>query len=87
MVKVIWRDSKPSDPMYSEGYQSYSPHWGRAYLKSKRTSPNSTAGPTTAPHGSETPPTKSIKPNSPTLGEPPRRGGIGRIGAEKQRIG
>jgi hypothetical protein len=25
-------DSKPSDPMYSEGPQSYSPHWGRAFL-------------------------------------------------------
>jgi hypothetical protein len=26
------RLSKPNDPMYSEGPQSYSPHWGRAFL-------------------------------------------------------
>lgn len=28
-MPVIWKDSDPSDPMYSEGYRSYSPHWSR----------------------------------------------------------
>ena len=27
------RDSKPNDPMYSEGPQSYSPHWARPVVK------------------------------------------------------
>jgi hypothetical protein len=26
-------DSKPSDPMYSEGPQSYSPHWARSVAR------------------------------------------------------
>jgi hypothetical protein len=48
MVKVIWHDSKPSDPMYSEGYQSYSPHWGRPFLRSRKSSPSATVGHPTA---------------------------------------
>ena len=32
MVKVTWRLYEPSDPIYKEGYQRYSPHWGRAFL-------------------------------------------------------
>jgi hypothetical protein len=44
MGKASWRDSDPSDPMYSEGPQSYSPHWGRKFLKPKTPLPPSTAG-------------------------------------------
>ena len=35
MAKIIWKDSDPSDPMYSEGPRSYSPHWARGFQKSK----------------------------------------------------
>ena len=68
MVKVIWHDSKPSDPMYSEGYQSYSPHWAREFRRSKPPSPSATAGHPTAPCGSgkRTRPIKPSKLNSPT---------------------
>ena len=45
---ATFRDSDPSDPMYNEGPQSYSPHWGRAFLKSKKPPPNPVDGsPTT----------------------------------------
>jgi hypothetical protein len=44
MGKVIWRDAGPNDPMYKEGYRSYSPHWAREFHGSKKTSPKSTAG-------------------------------------------
>ena len=37
----------PDDPMFKEGLTSYSPHWGRKYLKSKTDSPATTAGPQT----------------------------------------
>jgi hypothetical protein len=64
MGKVTWKDSDPSDPMYSEGPQSYSPHWGRKFLKPKTPSPPSTAGQRTeAPaSGKPTPPTKNTSP-------------------------
>jgi hypothetical protein len=29
MAKVTWRDSDPSDPMYSEGPRNYSPRWAQ----------------------------------------------------------
>jgi len=48
MAKIIWKDSDPSDPMYSEGPRSYSPHWARGFQKSK------TAGPQTAPRDPKT---------------------------------
>jgi hypothetical protein len=32
-------DSKPSDPMYSEGPQSYSPHWAREFRPKKSDEP------------------------------------------------
>jgi hypothetical protein len=31
-MMAIFRDAKPDDPMYSEGPQSYNPHWARAFL-------------------------------------------------------
>lgn len=43
------RDSKPPDPMYSEGPQSYSPHWGRTFLASKIPSPKPVDGNPTDP--------------------------------------
>jgi hypothetical protein len=69
MVKVIWRDSEPSDPMYSEGYQSYSPHWARAFRKSRKPSPSATVGHPTAHDrrlGKRTRPIKPGKLYSPT---------------------
>jgi hypothetical protein len=33
MAKIIWRDSDPSDPMYSEGPRSYSPHWAQEFRR------------------------------------------------------
>jgi hypothetical protein len=44
VAKITFRDAKPSDPMYKEGPQSYSPHWGRALLKSKSVSQQNTDG-------------------------------------------
>src|SRR6516165_2279667 len=44
MAKITSRDSDPSDPMYSEGVQSYSPHWARVFLPSKTPSPKKKAG-------------------------------------------
>ena len=29
MAKVRWITPGPDDPMYKEGYRSYSPHWAR----------------------------------------------------------
>jgi hypothetical protein len=37
---VIWHDAGPDDPMYKEGYRSYSPHWARPYHGSKSNSPS-----------------------------------------------
>jgi hypothetical protein len=36
---AIFRDYKPSDPIYREGPQSYNPHWARQFLSSRPTSP------------------------------------------------
>jgi hypothetical protein len=60
MVKIISRRAGPDDPMYKEGYRSYSPHWAREFRPSKKTSPSGTAGPQTGRpgSGSATPPTK-----------------------------
>jgi hypothetical protein len=46
----------PDDPIFKEPLRSYSPHWARAYLKSKKNSPASTDGPPTAAPASENPP-------------------------------
>jgi hypothetical protein len=42
--KITFRDYAPSDPVYSEGPQSYSPHWGRTLLKPQEPSPANTVG-------------------------------------------
>jgi hypothetical protein len=34
-VKVTWTIAGPDDPMYKEGYQSYSPHWAREWPLSR----------------------------------------------------
>jgi hypothetical protein len=34
-MMAIFRDAKPDDPMYSEGPQSYNPHWARPFRPSK----------------------------------------------------
>ena len=34
MAKVRWIEAEPDDPMFKEGYRSYSPHWARLFLKS-----------------------------------------------------
>jgi hypothetical protein len=52
MAKLIWKWSDASDPMYKEGYRSYSPHWARKFQPSKTPSPESTAGPPSAEAGS-----------------------------------
>ena len=44
MAKIISRLSEPSDPMYNEGPQRYSPHWARTFRGSKKPLPPSTAG-------------------------------------------
>jgi hypothetical protein len=33
MARITWKDSDPSDPMYSEGPRIYSPHWTRGLVK------------------------------------------------------
>jgi hypothetical protein len=43
MAKVTFKDAEPSDPMYSEGPQSYSPHWARAVLGNQSRSTNTGA--------------------------------------------
>jgi hypothetical protein len=53
----------PDDPIFIEGPRSYSPHWARAYLASRPTSPGATAGPQTAKDGSGSSPPCS-KPKS-----------------------
>jgi hypothetical protein len=45
MGKIIsdtW--ASKDDPIYKEGLRSYSPHWARALLKSKKTAPPPTDG-------------------------------------------
>jgi hypothetical protein len=37
--KITFRDYAANDPFYSEGPQSYSPHWGRVLLKPKQPLP------------------------------------------------
>jgi hypothetical protein len=37
--KITFRDYAADDPFYSEGPQSYSPHWARTLLKPKQPSP------------------------------------------------
>jgi hypothetical protein len=37
--KITFRDYAPDDPFYSEGPQSYSPHWAKTLLKPKQPSP------------------------------------------------
>jgi hypothetical protein len=39
------RLSKPNDPMYSEGPQSYSPHWARPFVKPTAPKPPQTEPP------------------------------------------
>jgi len=38
-MMAIFRDYKPTDPIYSEGPQSYSPHWAREFLLKKSKEP------------------------------------------------
>ena len=45
MVKIIWRDAGPDDPMYKEGDRRYSQHWARPFQKSQQDTTNETARP------------------------------------------
>ena len=48
--KITFKDYDPSDPFYSEGPQSYSPHWVRAsYDPKKPTPPNAADAQTQQP--------------------------------------
>jgi hypothetical protein len=31
----IWYEAGPDDPMYKEGYRSYSPHWAQPFTSTK----------------------------------------------------
>jgi len=44
MARITWKDSDPSDPMYSEGPRSYSPHWAQEFRRPRTPSPPSTVG-------------------------------------------
>ena len=35
MAKVRWVTPGPDDPMFKEGYRSYSPHWARPFTATK----------------------------------------------------
>jgi len=53
MSKIIFKGPPgPDDPMWSEPPQSYSPHWARALLRSKKTSPDPSDGHPTEQVGS-----------------------------------
>jgi hypothetical protein len=44
MVKIISRRAGPDDPMYKEGYRSYSPHWARSFKRQLTFRPDNTKG-------------------------------------------
>ena len=48
MGKVIWHEAEPDDPMFKEGYRSYSPHWAQPFHKAAEGPPL----PTPCPCGS-----------------------------------
>jgi hypothetical protein len=60
MAKVTWIKPDRNDPMYKEGYRSYSPHWARPF---NRPSSNFRTPPQGSRNGSQA--TKRGKPNSP----------------------
>jgi hypothetical protein len=66
----------PDDPIFTEGRRSYSPHWARAYLRSRPTSPDATGGPQNAEDGSKSPaPPASPKAEAtlpPAIASPPQ---------------
>jgi hypothetical protein len=67
MGKITWHLPDPSDPMYKEGYRSYSPYWVRGSPASKRTSLKNTDGRPT-PHpvtGKLIPPVGNTPPKPP----------------------
>jgi hypothetical protein len=39
MGKVIWKKAGPDDPMFKEGYRSYSPHWAMPFTATKSPPP------------------------------------------------
>jgi hypothetical protein len=49
MGKVTLTDYDPSDPIYSEGPQRYSPHWARTLIEPKKPAPPKTAEPPSNP--------------------------------------